>query len=243
MKNTLTIVFFFITLVSSSQNSIGKAWNKFDKEDYVGTIKICQELTDEKPDFAEAFLLSGAAKMKLDEYSRAQIDLVKSISINPNLFLAYYYMAAVEVKTGKYQNARELVHFFMENDTINREKGYLILVSCLVYEEQLESAMHIIDSIERKNKLDYSLLSWKGFIYEKKDSLDKAIQYYELSIKAKPNLVAYKDAGIAYMKKGNYKKALKRFNKVPKQYDDHPEIVALKEDCKAQLKKVRNRKS
>ena len=187
---------------------------KADQRDYTGAIDDYTKAIELKKDYAQAYYNRGNARLNIEDYAGAIQDYTKAIKLKADPAEAYYKRGDAKRKSGDYAGAiqdytetinrspkNELMHAAYNNRGYTKELG------------QDENA-----------NLDYA----KAYYYEGKANSSKgnyqvAIQYFDKSIKLKPDYATYYARGKAKQKSGDYEGAIQDYEKVIKRKPDYAE--------------------
>jgi Flp pilus assembly protein TadD len=104
MKKCITLIFFFSTIVSFSQNenkSYDKAFGYFQKGKNAKTLSVCNKLLKTDTTNAELFHLKAMAEMNLQKDAVALVDLNKAIELKKDFGEAYCDRGVIYWSLGK----------------------------------------------------------------------------------------------------------------------------------------------
>jgi tetratricopeptide (TPR) repeat protein len=157
--------------------------------------------------------LAHSMKGRLDESAKAY---QKCLEINPrftearnNLGTVYQELKLLDKAEGEFKAA------LLDLGYQNRELPYFNLARLCVLQNRLDEALENVErSIQIKPRLAMAQ-HLRGFIFEKRNSLDEAIASYEAAVKIVPEEVGFNyDLGVAYFKNGDYARAKEIFLKI-----------------------------
>jgi len=157
--------------------------------------------------------LAHSMKGRLDESVKAY---QKCLEINPrftearnNLGTVYQELKLLDKAEGEFKAA------LLDLGYQNRELPYFNLARLYVLQNRLDEALENVQkSIQIKPRLAMAQ-HLRGFIFEKRNSLDEAIASYEAAVKIVPEEVGFNyDLGVAYFKNGDYARAKEIFLKI-----------------------------
>jgi len=117
--------------------------------------KASKRALELSPDLAEAHASRGLACLVCEEFDGAELEFIKAIELNPNLFEAYYYYARTQFHRGDMEAAAELFQKAGEVDPADYQSRCLrvqILRGEGRLEEAQKEAQEALDVIERHMK-------------------------------------------------------------------------------------------
>jgi Tfp pilus assembly protein PilF len=157
--------------------------------------------------------LAHSMRGRLDESVKAY---QKCLEINPRFTEAHNNLGAVYQELKLFDKAEaEFKAALLDLGYQNRELPYFNLARLYVLQGRLDEALENVQkSIQIKPRLAMAQ-HLRGFIFEKRNSLDEAIASYEAAVKIVPEDVAFSfDLGVAYFKNGDYARAKEIFLKI-----------------------------
>jgi len=173
---------------------------------------IARALTSD-PSYPRIYFVKGLISNKRENYSEAEIDIKKAISLKADDHNYYYYLAIAQEKTNKYDDAISSLVKALEYDKQNA--SYQNFLGYLYAEKNvnLGKAEELLESALKQDPFNGAFLDSIGWIYYRQGKFDDAIKKL---IQAMRNLnatdetdpVVYDHIGDTYFKLGNKKKAI-----------------------------------
>jgi protein O-GlcNAc transferase len=157
--------------------------------------------------------LAHSMKGRLDESVKAY---QKCLEINPQFTEAHNNLGTVYQELKLFDKAEgEFKAALLDKGYQNRELPYFNLARLYVLQDRLDEALENAErAIQIKPRLAMAQ-HIRGFIFEKRNSLDEAIASYEAAVKIVPDEVSFNyDLGVAYFKNGDYARAKQIFLKI-----------------------------
>ncbi|MBR3498505.1 MAG: tetratricopeptide repeat protein [Selenomonadaceae bacterium] len=200
-KETITENFAAEDKKFLSNQKVDAAQKLFDKGDYDGAIKLCNEAIELDSDNALAWGLLGIACGRLGQYERAIVDFNKAIKLNPNDDIAYNNRGVAYSKLG---NKYSLVDRIFD---VKSEDYYKSL-------EYFTNAIQDFNKAIELNPNSYSAYNNLGIVYSSLDLYELAIQKFNKAIQINPNYAsAYHNRGAAFNSLKKFKQAITDYDK------------------------------
>jgi outer membrane protein OmpA-like peptidoglycan-associated protein/Tol biopolymer transport system component len=135
---------FALTLQAQSQDytttdkkairSFENAMNAFDARNYELALALIDEALEREKTFIEAHLLSFEVCTEMRDYDCAKKSLRKAIAIDSEFYVnAHFFLAALEMNEGAYEDAKKSFERFLTYERINpemKEKAESELMNC-----------------------------------------------------------------------------------------------------------------
>ncbi|WP_440957076.1 tetratricopeptide repeat protein [Methanosarcina sp. Mfa9] len=199
----------------------------FGLEKYPEAIEALDKALELNPDYPDAWYQKGVVLFKLEKYPEAIEALDKALRINSDYPDAWYQKGIVLFKLEKYPEAIETFDKALELNPDYPDAWYCKASSLLFLNNHIEA----IDAFEKsvktyENRLkknpDDVLGLWKKGITlynidkfdEAKKSFNEAIRIYDAYLKIHPEDYFYRRKGFAHFYNGEYKEAIKAFDKL-----------------------------
>lgn len=207
---------------------------KMSKSDIDSGLSLIEEIIEEQPRFAQAYLAAHLGYTLLgtiglmpagEAFAKGKTFLDKAIEINPDLpecqlqlawisFLQDWDLAATYRRLNKAFEIRPVVDFYQS------------MACTLVTEGKYPAALHYLETafeLDPFSEINYHL---KGFIYYEQEQFEKAIEYFEKSVQLKSNFsISTLYWGQALVCMGRASDALSFFQKLPD--DETGDILKL----------------
>lgn len=214
-----------------------QAYAKYKEEDYISTIKLCQEgiLLDGKNDYL--YYLSGRAKEFIGKREEALLDYNKSIELNSTDCDYYCNRAQLEDILDKnyeafndYEKAMKLTHDSDDLWNIYYSRACL-KVKLLDWQGALSDCNKSLLYNKTDNALAFAL---RGEIKVEINDYMGAIKDCDVSIQISPgwNGLVYYTRGLAKAKINNIESACKDFEQAQKLTQDYRIKRAIEKYCK-----------
>jgi outer membrane protein OmpA-like peptidoglycan-associated protein/Tol biopolymer transport system component len=119
---------------SKAEKAYENALNAFDQRNYNMALSFVGEALERDKNFIEAYLLRFEIYAEQGQIEDAEVALESAVTINPDFFPnAWFFLGALEMKQGKYKEARTHFERFKEYANINPEmveKANFELANC-----------------------------------------------------------------------------------------------------------------
>jgi len=212
MKKALSIFFLLLSLlafknIAYAQEEISKCWEFLGAWEFRKAIEAGKLAVEKYPKNSDAYYCLGEAYINVGELKLAYENMKKAESLTNNKKdLMYIYNKIGEIL--------DMAHYFDD---------------ALVY---YNKSLNLAKDLNDKNMQGVILKNIADVYYYNKKEFDKALDYYEKSLKnlqTNKNFKAdiYTNAAFIYKKKGNYQKAVKYFLKaieIDEEYKDYDRV-------------------
>jgi tetratricopeptide (TPR) repeat protein len=203
------------------------AWEQFEKKDFQSSADSFEEVLDVEDENVDALFGRACAQFRIQDFDAAEKDLNKLIKINPSDFKALHVRALIKGADENIEGAVKDLEKVVEIDPENAEACQDLAFSYFAI-EQYGKAAETFDKLVELHKNCPQGWCGKGLVALYKKELKKAIEYFNLAIKAEPNyLLALLARGDAYMEMSKISDAQRDIKKVlgiePKVFDKKSE--------------------
>lgn len=124
----------YTTTDKKAIRSFENALNAFDARNYDLAFALIDEALEREKGFIEAHLLSFELCTEMRDYECAKRSLQKAIAIDPEFYAnAHFFLAALEMNDGRYEEAKRSFQRFLSFDRVNpemKEKANSELLNC-----------------------------------------------------------------------------------------------------------------
>ena len=240
MKTYLIIIFSIFSYVSIAQESYEELYNKGYEATKEGNFEKAIEyfskcILKNRKDQA-AYWSRGYAYLEQSMMPEALDDINKAIDLTPSKDLEdfsklYSIRGNIYYKSENYKDAISDYSKAISYDSKSLE-NYWYRAICYQYEKDFEKALHdfkYCENLFEKDDLDNLSLLYNSIAntYESLDNNQDAIEFYNKSIKTKPNNnIAYLYRGIIHFDQNDYDKAINDLTEALSSYKTDNEIKA-----------------
>jgi tetratricopeptide (TPR) repeat protein len=184
----------------------GRGWMNYglalmQKGDYINAIFCFQRTLTILPSYAYGYINMGIAKGALGDKIIAEANFKKGIELNPSVPEAYNYYAQFLLKTGRIDEAKQILQ-----KGLSLSKNHQILLNT-----QLSLKLRPIGVVKRAkvNPTPENYLNLSLEYYNKRD-FQRCINAANEALKLRPNYdLAYNNICAAYNRLGDFEKAIK----------------------------------
>lgn len=160
--------------------------NFFKEGNYQAAIESFKKVTENYPDYPDAFYNLGISYLKSGDIDNALISLQKANQLNPDMIAVYLGLGECYIKKGFMNKALESFSKAVEIQPDNAKIHYNI--GTIYYnEDKIDEA---IAAFEKSAELDPNLSSphyQLGLAYFRKGDLSKSIAHFENFLELEPN--------------------------------------------------------
>ena len=136
----------YTTTDKKAIRSFENAMNAFDARNYDLALALIDEAIDREKGFIEAHLLNFEVCTEMRDYECAKKSLRKAIAIDPAFYAnAHFFLGALEMNDGNYEEAKSGFERFLTFDRINpemSEKANAELLNCIFALEKIQNPVN-----------------------------------------------------------------------------------------------------
>jgi outer membrane protein OmpA-like peptidoglycan-associated protein/tetratricopeptide (TPR) repeat protein len=133
----------YTTSDKKAVRSFENALNAFDARNYDLALALIEEALERESSFIEAHLLGFEVCTEMRDYDCAKKSLKKAIAIDPEFYAnAHFYLGALEMNDGAYEDAKHNFERFLSFDRISpemSEKANAELLNCMFALDKIEN--------------------------------------------------------------------------------------------------------
>jgi tetratricopeptide (TPR) repeat protein len=175
-----------------------------------------------KNDFTTAYIYLGTILFFEDNFIESEKLFDKAYLLEPKNSEINYFLGMIAAKNGFHGKAIEYFQSAIESNELN-EDSYLQMAKSFMELDDNEMALETLYRSLRINSTNFEIIYLVGFVYFLQAIYDKAIKYFDTTLKMKPNhRDSYYYKAISLIRQDKYKQALKCFKLILNIYpDDH----------------------
>lgn len=196
-----------------SHQRLHEALKLYNKNDYEGTIRLCNEAIELNPSYNFSYNNRALARMGLGQYEQAIKDFGTSIQMHSACFNAYNNRGAIYRRLNQYEKAVDdhnnaiRIKPTSEDSYFNRGLDYYCL-------GDYKKAIRDFNKALKLNPTYYVAYNSRGVLYLQLKKYKQAIKDFDRALEINPNYAeAYHNRGLAYQKIDAEEKAQADFAK------------------------------